>query len=188
MYYSTNRKQIKTKEKLISFIQKNDDIIAKYGSIEALKVQFNLHRTTLCEASRCAYNDYKSYNRRQKFIENNFHLYSLTTTTVNESNINETDLGIVSNEDSRNSDVNEDDDDDNQIHSTDDIEGSNSNNQMHNIVDRGRQRGAISFGESLNNKCNNCRRKQCINLCNRYGDFYQMEMYRYVLIFLSLFV
>ena len=188
-----NRKRIKTREKVISFIQKNDDIIAKYGSIEALKLQFNLCRATLCDASRHAYNDYKSYNRRQKFIENNFNLYSFRTTTVtNESNINETDLGFVTHdEDMRISDVNEEDDDNGNNGANDnnhDIEGSNINNQSNSIDDRGRQNEAISFEESSNLKCKNCHRKQCINLHNRYGNVYQMELYRYVYSFVDLFV
>ena len=179
MFDTANRKRIRTREKVISFIQKNDDTISKYGSIEALKVQSNLYRTSRCNESKPAYNDYMSFMRRKKFIENNFHLYSVTTTTVsNEVILNETESGVVTQNENINNNPNEDEIED----ENDDIraDGPNHNDQSNSNNNRERESEMLSYEESLNLKCNNCRRKQCGNLVNQYGSLFQMEMYRYV--------
>ena len=67
-----NAKKLKTQQKVVSYQQLNDRIIEKYGSFHELKVQRTLFSRTRCNTYRAAHNDYHSYTRRKKFIENNF--------------------------------------------------------------------------------------------------------------------
>jgi hypothetical protein len=179
---TANRKRIKTREKVISFIQKNDEIISIYGSIEALKIQFNLYRASRCNESRPAYNDYKAFIRRKIFIENNFHVYSAATTTV-EAIVNETESGITINDENINNSTNDETEDVNHDTRVDAVSPNNINQSNCNN-NRGRQNEIFLHEESLNLKCHNCRRKQCRNLLNQYGSVFRMEMYRYGFIYM----
>jgi hypothetical protein len=230
-----NLKQIKTREKVISFIKKNHDIIDKYGSFEALKAQSNTYRSSHCNQFKSSYNEYKSYIRRKKFIEENFHLYAPSNNTVhNEQNLNETESSVVTHdenvmttmtfsnvtrdnneaEDGNAENVNsyirntneeaEDGNRDNRFtndeaedgnhdtgHTNDEAEDGNhdtginvadqnNNNQSNSNNNRGSQNEILSYEESFNLKCHNCKRKQCRNLIDEYGSFFRMEMLRYV--------
>ena len=116
-------------------MQKNDDIISKYGSIEALKGQSNLYRMSHCNESKLAYNDYKSYTRWQKFINKYFHLYSANNNTNKE-------------EDDKNGD------------NRADIVGQNNNSKINSNNNRESQNEMLSCEESFDLKCYNCWRKQ----------------------------
>ena len=172
---TARRKRIKTLEKVISFMHKNDDIVSKYGSIEALKRQYNLYCTSRCIESKNAYKDYKSYTRRKRFIDNNFHLYSATM-------LNERESDVVNDDENNNNDTNEEEEAENGGNRADVVPGQDNNNESNNSNNRDNQNEMLSHEESLDMKCHNCRRKQCTNLINRYGNAFRMELYRYVFI------
>ena len=65
-------KQRKTQQKVTRLEKANDNIILKYGSFESLKEKRTLFRQTRFEQYRCAHNDYKTFLKQKKFIENNF--------------------------------------------------------------------------------------------------------------------
>ena len=67
-------KQRKTQQKVTRLQKANDNIILKYGCYANLKQQRNLFRRSRLEKYRCAHNDYHTFYRHKKFIENNFEL------------------------------------------------------------------------------------------------------------------
>ena len=61
-------KRRKKQMKVASFIQLNEQIIAKYGSFNALKSQRTLFNRNRLEEYRDASYDYRKYLRRKKII------------------------------------------------------------------------------------------------------------------------
>ena len=174
-------KRRKTQTKVASFIKLNEQIISKYGSFNALRSQRTLFSRDRLEEYREASYDYRNYLRRKKFIENNF---EVTQVPLSSSSSNRIDESIrpqlirhqsirhqQDREDENNREDEEDNDDENER-----IEQSDSNDVL---LDETRK---LRDENTKNMYCSNCRRRQCNDLIERYGEMYRLVFYRYVIL------
>ena len=185
-------KRRKTQMKVASFIQLNEHLIAKYGSFNALKSQRTLFTQSRQEEYRRAFNDYKNYMSRKKFIENNFQSALATLSESDTNNRNDaTNITIVVEEENsrasnslprcekvREDEKNgaDDNEDDYDINNNNERNEQSDNNNV--LLDEDRK---LRDENTENMFCSNCRRRQCNDLIEQYGETYRLVFYRYVM-------
>ena len=177
-------KRRKTQTKVASFIKLNEQIISKYGSFNALRSQRTLFSRDRLEEYREASYDYRNYLRRKKFIENNFEVTQVPLSSIRNNRIDATNNTVV------NSGVNDelirpqqDKEDENNPEDEEDNDNKNERNGQSDsndvLLDENRK---LRDENTKNMYCSNCRRRQCNDLIERYGEMYRLVFYRYVIL------
>ena len=155
-------KKDKIQQKVRSHKLANEGIILKYGSYKELCKQRQNFRTTKDDRYRQAFNDFKSYRKRLKYIESNCG-ESLSVPTVLQS----VSPGVENTEPAENGDA-----------------YGTEENKENNDGEAGALNNVVSDDECdtvfSNLCCSNCRRKQSRDLLNLYGEIYHIDFERYV--------
>ena len=190
---TTTTKRRKTQLKVASFIQLNEQIIAKYSSFNALKIQRTLFCRGRLEEHRGANNNYKNYMKRKKFIENNFQVAQAPLSESGSDNrIDATNISVVL--EAENSGVNhglsrrqQNQEDADNGEDADDT-SNNSEPVLNNDILSDESLCLLASDRKLREEdtqnlcCPNCHRRQRSDLIECYGQIYRMDFYRYVII------
>ena len=158
----TQTKKDKIQQKVQSHKLANEGIILKYGSYEELCKQRQIFRTTKDDQYRQAFNDFKCYRKRLKYIENNCD-ESLSVPTIPQS----VSPGVENTEPAESGDA----------YPTEEKEENNDGEAaVLNVVMTDEECDTVFS----NLCCSNCRRKQSRDLVNLYGEIYHIDFQRYV--------
>ena len=184
-------KQSKTIEKLHCLLAANEKILSDYnGSINILKEHRQLFVKNKDEQCRKAYNDYQKITRNNRFINENNYLLD-TIEDENDSNTNEgcdnasIEEAVLDNYlDTTNEMIAEVPDnhlDTNIVGEQETVPDNllnRTNEHVIDVPDNNPNTNIINEEEATNLTCDNCRRKQNLDLIENYGQCYLIEFRR----------